>query len=190
MLVAGRRRRSPAWGWLSALALVLVPPPAAAQTGDIDAVDAEPQRPTPRERVFRYFDDEDAVRIVPGQGIGRLLLGTPLNSVVATFGAPLASERSGVINRRTTLLYRSGPSGFISLRGDRTVEEIGLENVPTITTAQGVGSGMPAHQVAMVYGEPEIDEDGGYRYPQLGIGFSFRAGIVFQVLVFPAEAAD
>ncbi|MCZ7597233.1 MAG: adenylyltransferase/cytidyltransferase family protein [Gammaproteobacteria bacterium] len=106
-------------------------------------------------------------------------------------GAPAASERSGIVNRRTTLLYRAGTDAWIAVSGDETVEEIGIEGRTTLATPEGVRYGMPRHQVSMIYGEPVETDEAGYLYPERGIGFTFRSGTVFQVELFaPRERED
>lgn len=148
-----------------------------------------PARGDALERVLRYLDS--AVFIRPGTGVGDLVLGMPLAQVVERWGAPAASERSGIVNRRTTLLYRAGTDAWIAVSGDDTVEEIGIEGRTTLATPEGVRYGMPRHQVSMIYGEPVETDEAGYLYPERGIGFTFRSGTVFQVELFaPRERED
>ncbi len=155
---------------------------APAQENPAQQVDAPPVPEDARERVLRYLDS--AVFIRPGTGVGDLVLGMPLAQVVERWGRPAASERSGIVNRRTTLLYRAGTSAWIAVSGDETVEEIGIEGRTTLATPEGVRYGMPRHQVSMIYGEPVETEAAGYLYPERGIGFTFRSGTVFQVELF------
>ena len=53
-----------------------------------------------------------------------------------------------------------------------------------MSTPQGVRFGMPGHQVKLIYGEPVVTEEGAYRYPERGIGFTFRSGLVYQMEAF------
>lgn len=155
---------------------------APAQGNPAQQADAPPVSEDALERVLRYLDS--AVFIQPGTGVGDLVLGMPLAQVVERWGRPAASERSGIVNRRTTLLYRAGTSAWIAVSGDETVEEIGIEGRTTLATPEGVRYGMPRHQVSMIYGEPVETEAAGYLYPERGIGFTFRSGTVFQVELF------
>lgn len=162
---------------------------APAQENPAQQADAPPAPEDALERVLRYLDS--AVFIQPGTGVGDLVLGMPLAQVVERWGRPAASERSGIVNRRTTLLYRAGTSAWIAVSGDETVEEIGIEGRTTLATPEGVRYGMPRHQVSMIYGEPVETDEAAYLYPERGIGFTFRSGTVFQVELFaPRERED
>ena len=168
--------------FLAAAALAWLPVTAPAQSpanGSGDAI-------KPAERIFRYLDE--AVRIVPGRGLGRVAIGTPLAAVVQAWGAPRRSDRSGFLDRQTTMLFDAGLNAWIMVRGDETVETIGIEGRTGYSTAEGVRFGMPRHQVAMVYGQPEKTQEGAYRYPERGIAFNFRSGTVYQIEVFAPEA--
>jgi hypothetical protein len=154
--------------------------PAAAQ-------DASPS-PSPTERIYLYLDSVVYVR--PGRGLETVVIGTPLEAVVQAWGPPFRSDRSGIINRRTTLLYKAGINSWIRLVGDRTVEEIGIEGQTELSTPEGVRFGMPTHQVKLIYGEPVVTDEGTYRYPERGIAFAFRSGLVYQIEVFAPESRE
>jgi hypothetical protein len=162
------------------IALTSLLTPAAAQ-------DLSPS-PSPSERIYLYLDNVVYVR--PGKGLETVVIGTPLEAVVRAWGTPFRSDRSGIINRRTTLIYNAGINAWIRLVGDRTVEEIGIEGKTELSTPEGVRFGMPTHQVKLIYGQPVVTDEGKYRYPERGIGFAFRSGLVYQIEVFAPENPD
>jgi hypothetical protein len=139
----------------------------------------------PAERLFRYL--ENTTYIMPGRGIGNVVIGTPLTSVVQLWGTPLRGMRRGIFNRRTTLLYDAGIDAWVRVQGNRNVEHIGIEGRTGLSTTDGVRFGMPRHQVRTIYGKPEISQNETYRYPSRGISFVFRSGTVYQIEVFAPQ---
>ncbi len=168
------------------LAALLVPASAAAQTTGADGDTGS--RMNPAERIFRYLDER--VSLVPGRGLGRVVIGTPLESVVRAWGTPARSDRSGLVNRETTLLYDAGIDAWIVVRGDRHVETLGIEGRTGLTTTEGARFGMPRHQVALIYGEPVQTGEGAWQYPERGVSFTFRSGTVYQIEVFAPRARE
>lgn len=166
------------------LASLAVVGPVAAQSTQ-NGTDAAP-RMKPAERLFRYLDEK--VHVVPGRGLGRIVIGTPLAAVVRAWGAPARSDRSGLVNRETSLLYDAGIDAWIIVRGDQTVETLGFEGRTGFSTVEGVRFGMPRHQVALTYGPPVETREGAYQYPERGIAFNFRSGTVYQIEVFAPRA--
>jgi hypothetical protein len=172
-----------------ALPVWLTVPAALAQQDNGDPrTDEARVRPDIREMVFTYLDTAPFIR--PGVGVGNIVIGMPLTAVVALWGQPSQSDRSGFFHRRSTLLYDGGINAWVRLVGDRTVEEIGIEGRTGLTTREGVGYGTTRHQVRTIYGEPVEDDTGTYRYPERGIAFVFRSGTVFQIELFSPEQRE
>lgn len=139
----------------------------------------------PGERILRYLDKR--IHIRPGIGLDRVVIGTPMKAVPSIWGAPHDGDRSGFLNRRTTLLYRSGVDSWIRVEGGREVEEIGIQGRTGFITPQGVRFGMPRHQVRTILGSPGDTSNVRDDYPERGIGFVFRSGTVYQIIVYEPQ---
>ncbi len=138
------------------------------------------------ERVMRYLDQ--AQYILPGRGLGNIRIGMPLTDVMKIRGKPWRSERTGVLNRQITLIYKTGIRAYIRIRGVNRVEEIGVEGNTEYATPAGIRFGMPGHQIKMIYGTPEEGEDTSMRYGKKGIGFVLKSGTVDQINVFSPDS--
>jgi hypothetical protein len=134
------------------------------------------------ERILRYLEQSSTVQ--PGVGLAGVTIGMPMNAVPALWGNPYRQDRTGVIKRRTILLYRSGIDAWIRVEGQSRVERIGIEGSTGMTTPEGVRFGMPHHQVRMILGPPGEITDNHHEYPALGIRFAYKSGTVYQMEIF------
>ncbi|GJL82391.1 MAG: hypothetical protein DHS20C01_20250 [marine bacterium B5-7] len=168
-------RRLPAAVAIMLLAITISEPGLTAETTNTST----------REAVLRYLDR--VVNIVPGVGLDKVRIGAPIASVPQLWGEPYRHDRSGIIKRRTTLVYKSDTDTYIQVTGDKTVEEIGVQGRNGFSTPEGVAYGMPEYQVHLIYGQPDEIVDNQQRYTTRGLGIVYKSGTVYQMIVFARE---
>ena len=160
---------------LLSMVVLLTAPTVSAQE------DKQNAEPSILEKVMRHLDRVQYIDA--GRGLGSVTLGMPLRQVLALWGNPWRSERTGLLNRTTTMIYRNDLDTYVLVSGDKAVEEIGIEGNTIFETREGIRFGTPRHQVKMVYGAGEEKEQ-TLRYKDKGIEFIFRRGLVFQIRLF------
>ena len=134
---------------------------------------------------MRHLDS--IVYLTPGEGLGPVTIGMTFPEVLELLGKPYQSDRKGVLNRQTILIYQSGINAWLRIAGNRDVEQIGIQGDPAIQTPNGIRVGMPKNQVVLTNGKGYSEKDDILRYENQGIEFIFQAGRLYQMNVFASQ---
>ena len=138
--------------------------------------------------------------IIPGERVGPILLGMPLQRLIEVVGEPVSSTAARIPGGRSALLYRyadpdASPDGALLVmvrEADQTVYSVQLDRIESFQTREGVRYGSSEARVRASFGKPQsIQESGAGQMPRAYcylIGLAVRldaTGNVENLTVFP-----
>lgn len=135
--------------------------------------------------IATHFYGQD-IFITPGRGFRAVQIGAPFQAAVQAWGPPQQVEEHPLfgVSRRAT--WAAGTDGKVILSGFARIQEIEIQGGPTVSlqTVEGVRLGMPAYQIATIYGPAGSSSESQITYPARGIAFALSSGLVAAMKVF------
>ncbi len=138
------------------------------------------------EVLRRYLDADQEVR--EGLGLRRLRLGQPMALARRLWGRPREIAERRLFTASRWWAFRPDAATRVLLAGDERIERMRFEGTPAsfFRTAQGARFGMPLAQVAALYGVAgQTRGDALLAYPERGVRFLFRRGLLAAFEIFP-----